>query len=283
MGKSRMMGAGYASSTLYKSNPNVKTGGGNKKQGITSRVGLNNWENREIQTQSNGIGRFKLVCMNQLGGIGPGHSMFGGRWNRTDGVHCPNTLPDASCLVFTESATGIKSGIDGNKIVLPSSIPYNVQNVTKMIVNVNNNNKPISVFIPVKYVSNNTFIIQLPDTFISSRLNEFDKNIFFTVTNKVCLPLSTVIVENTTDNDSPVLNFTDDDELDNIIEIVNTSPISSLPANIVLTNNNDNLIPLIFVSSSIINETTYIYRFTSYESINYGLLTKDVHVNVGIY
>ena len=279
MGKSRMMGAGNASSTLYKSNPNINTGGGLKKQGITSRVGLDNWENREIQTQSNGIGRFKLVCMNQLGGIGPGHSMFGGRWNRADGVHCH---PDASCLVFTESATGIKSGIDGNKIVLPSSFPYNVQNVTKMIVNVNNNNKPISVFIPVKYVSNNTFIIQLPDTFISSRLNEFDKNIFFTVTNKVCLPLSTVSVENTDVNDAPVLTFTDDDELDNIIQIVNTSPISSLPANIILTNNG-NLVPLIFVSSSIINDPTfYIYRFTSYESIDYESLTNGGHVNVGI-
>ena len=61
--------------------PNLNTRGGNKKQDITSRVGLDNWSNREIQTQSNGIGRFKLICMNQ-GGVGPGHSMFGGRWNK---------------------------------------------------------------------------------------------------------------------------------------------------------------------------------------------------------
>jgi hypothetical protein len=86
MGKSRMMGAGHASSTLYKCSPNLPTGGGNKKQGITSRVGLNNWENREVQTQSNGIGRFKFHFMNQLGGVEPGHSMFGGRWNRADGL-----------------------------------------------------------------------------------------------------------------------------------------------------------------------------------------------------
>jgi hypothetical protein len=71
---------------LYKCSPNLPSGGGNKKQGITSRVGLNNWENREIQTQSNGIGRFKLHFMNQLGGVEPGHSMFGGRWNRGDGL-----------------------------------------------------------------------------------------------------------------------------------------------------------------------------------------------------
>jgi hypothetical protein len=80
------MGAGHASSTLYKCSPNLPSGGGNKKQGITSRVGLNNWENREIQTQSNGIGRFKFHFMNQLGGVEPGHSMFGGRWNRADGL-----------------------------------------------------------------------------------------------------------------------------------------------------------------------------------------------------
>jgi len=87
MGKSRIMVAGGAGSTMYKSNVNLPTGGGLKKQGITSRVGLNHWENREIQTQSNGIGRFKLVFMNQLGGVEPGRSMFSGRWNRADGVH----------------------------------------------------------------------------------------------------------------------------------------------------------------------------------------------------
>ena len=81
-----MMGAGNASATLYKCSPNLPSGGGNKKQGITSRVGLDHWENREIQTQSNGIGRFKFHFMNQLGGVEPGHSMFGGRWNRADGL-----------------------------------------------------------------------------------------------------------------------------------------------------------------------------------------------------
>jgi hypothetical protein len=86
MGKSRMMGAGNASATLYKCDPNIPTGGGNKKQGVTSRVGLDNWENREVQIRSNGIGRFKLFFMNQLGGVETGHSMFGGRYNRGDGL-----------------------------------------------------------------------------------------------------------------------------------------------------------------------------------------------------
>jgi len=91
MGKSRMMGAGNASATLYKSNVNLNTGGGYKKQGITSRVGLNNWGNHEVQTHSNGVGRFKLVCMNQLGGVGKGMSMFGGS---ADGTHCKNEVLD---------------------------------------------------------------------------------------------------------------------------------------------------------------------------------------------
>jgi hypothetical protein len=83
-----MMGAGNACSSLYKCDANLKTGGGSKKQGVTSRVGLNQWSNREVQVQSNGAGRFKLFCTNQLGGVGVGHSMFGGAHNRADGVQC---------------------------------------------------------------------------------------------------------------------------------------------------------------------------------------------------
>ena len=52
--RTRMMGAGNASSTYYKTNVNLNTGGGNKKQGITSRVGLDNWANLAVQTYSNG-------------------------------------------------------------------------------------------------------------------------------------------------------------------------------------------------------------------------------------
>ena len=107
MGKSRMMGAGNASATLYKCDPNIPTGGGNKKQGITSRVGLDNWQNREIQTQSNGIGRFKLFFMNQLGGVEPGHSMFGGRWNRADGLSMNLYKQQLNHVTNQDKQTGI--------------------------------------------------------------------------------------------------------------------------------------------------------------------------------
>jgi hypothetical protein len=86
--RSRMMGAGNAGSSSYNSNINLNTFGGSKKQGITSRVGLDNWNNRVIQIKSNGIGRNMFFCMNQLGGVGPGHSMFNGRYTRADAPHC---------------------------------------------------------------------------------------------------------------------------------------------------------------------------------------------------
>ncbi len=80
------MGAGNASSTKYNSNVNLNTGGGSKKQGITSRVGLDNWANLAIQTYSNGYGSQKIFVMNQLGGVGAGRSMFNGRFTQVDGV-----------------------------------------------------------------------------------------------------------------------------------------------------------------------------------------------------
>jgi hypothetical protein len=85
--RTRMMGAGNATSTSYNSNVNLNTGGGNKKQGITSRVGLDNWANLAVQTYSNGYGRNKLFVMNQLGGVGAGRSMFNGRFTQVGGVH----------------------------------------------------------------------------------------------------------------------------------------------------------------------------------------------------
>jgi hypothetical protein len=89
--RTRMMGAGNASSTTYNTNVNLNSGGGDKKQGITSRVGLDNWANLAIQTYSNGYGRNKLFVMNQLGGVGAGQSMFNGRFTQVDGVHSANS------------------------------------------------------------------------------------------------------------------------------------------------------------------------------------------------
>jgi hypothetical protein len=70
------MGAGNASASLYKSNPNLNTFGGSKKQDIATRVGIDAWANYGYQTNANGIGRNKLFIMNQIGGVGVGRSMF---------------------------------------------------------------------------------------------------------------------------------------------------------------------------------------------------------------
>ena len=84
--RTRMMGAGNACSTVYGANVNLNTFGGSKKQGITSRVGLDNWANLAIQTYSNGYGKNKLFIMNQLGGVGAGKSMFNTLYTQVDGV-----------------------------------------------------------------------------------------------------------------------------------------------------------------------------------------------------
>ena len=88
--RAKMMGAGFAGSTVYNVNPNLMTAGGSKKQGLTSRVGLNPWSDRSVQINANGspMGRNKIFVMNQLGGIGVGKSMFNvpGSYAKKDGV-----------------------------------------------------------------------------------------------------------------------------------------------------------------------------------------------------
>jgi len=76
--RAKIMGAGFAGSTKSNVNINQNTAGGDKKQGIVSRVGLNNWSNLAVQTNANGSpkGRRTIFFMNQLGGIGRGKSPF---------------------------------------------------------------------------------------------------------------------------------------------------------------------------------------------------------------
>jgi hypothetical protein len=85
-----MMGAGFAGSSVFHVNPNLPTAGGSKKQGIASRVGLDNWADRAVQINANGSreGRNMIFVINQLGGVGVGKSMFNvpGRYAKKDGV-----------------------------------------------------------------------------------------------------------------------------------------------------------------------------------------------------
>jgi hypothetical protein len=69
MGKSRMMGAGSACSTLYGSNVNLKTCGGNKKQGLPFSLDTRVQNNYHIKTKAVGHNRDVVFLMNQLGGV----------------------------------------------------------------------------------------------------------------------------------------------------------------------------------------------------------------------
>ena len=137
--RTRMMGAGNASSTVYKTNVNLNTFGGNKKQGITSRVGLDNWANLAVQTYSNGYGKNKLFCMNQLGGVGAGKSMFNGRFTRVDGVHCPvsQAAADTGLTLRITNLDNIGKGVP-----LPPGYSY-----------LNINIADTTIIIPLEYVT----------------------------------------------------------------------------------------------------------------------------------
>ena len=68
---------------------NRPSGGGNKLQGLAPKAThffIANATGQQYSTQSgSGKDRFKLVCMNQLGGIGKGKSQFA---SNADGTHC---------------------------------------------------------------------------------------------------------------------------------------------------------------------------------------------------
>jgi hypothetical protein len=70
MSKARIMGAGSAGSTLYNANVNLKTCGGNKKQGLPfSITTATNFAHRHIKIKAIGRHRDVVFTMNQLGGV----------------------------------------------------------------------------------------------------------------------------------------------------------------------------------------------------------------------
>jgi hypothetical protein len=90
--RSKMMGAGLASSHSYNVNTNLNTSGGDKKQGIPPYTGLDNWANRAVKINANGSPEKRRVvfCINQLGGVGVGKSQFrtASSAAKPDGMHC---------------------------------------------------------------------------------------------------------------------------------------------------------------------------------------------------
>jgi hypothetical protein len=117
--RTKMMGAGNAGMSVYNVNTNLNTFGGSKKQGITSRVGLDPWANTAVQTYSNGYGRNKLFVINQLGGVGAGQSMFNRRFTQVDGVHGYRNPP-----YYVKKNNGVNSKMIRLVNIFKSYAPY---------------------------------------------------------------------------------------------------------------------------------------------------------------
>ena len=91
--RAKMTGAGFAGYTAYGNlNVNQTTSGGDKKQGIPTYTGLNNWSNRAVKINANGSPQQRRIvfCMNQLGGVGVGKSQFRTASTSANprGLHC---------------------------------------------------------------------------------------------------------------------------------------------------------------------------------------------------
>lgn len=89
-GRGRIMGAGNGGASSLNVNPHLNTAGGFRKEGLTSRVGLGYRSDRRVRIKSSDTPykRNLIFCMNQLGGVGAGHSMFrvAGKYNSPDGA-----------------------------------------------------------------------------------------------------------------------------------------------------------------------------------------------------
>ena len=89
MPRTRMMGAGLAGSSAYRSRTHGDQGGGNKLQGLPPTTNKNvQYVLRNIQNKAYGESRNVVFCMNQIGGVGAVGAGNGSRTfnNTADGV-----------------------------------------------------------------------------------------------------------------------------------------------------------------------------------------------------
>jgi hypothetical protein len=136
MGRSRMMGAGNASSSLYRVNPNIQTGGGSKKQGLVSYVGVDPHAGRALRTEANGTaaGRSTVTVQNQLSGVTSSQFNRASSFARPDGVRnrsipvvpVPSPLPTADVIAgytdeFIRQVT-LHNSVGTAKLFCPSGI-----------------------------------------------------------------------------------------------------------------------------------------------------------------
>lgn len=127
MGRSKMMGAGSACSTLYDCNVNLKTCGGSKKQGLAVKVdGSMNFNHRFIKTKAIGNRRDVVFTMNQLGGVSSSSFSSSHSYATNGGVHRKEPF---LCYPYCTS-----SGIQ--KTAKPLDIPQNINAVFETTGNI---------------------------------------------------------------------------------------------------------------------------------------------------
>ena len=88
MPRTRMMGAGLAGSSAYRTRTHGDQGGGNKLQGLPPTTNKNVNVLRNIQIKGYGESRDVVFCMNQIGGVGAVGAGNGSRTfnSKADGV-----------------------------------------------------------------------------------------------------------------------------------------------------------------------------------------------------
>ena len=122
-----MMGAGSACSTIYDCNVNLKTCGGNKKQGLAVKVdGSMNFNHQFIKTKAIGNRRDVVFTMNQLGGVSSSSFSSTHSYATSGGVHRKEPF---LCYPYC-----ISSGIQ--KTAQPLDIPQNINAVFETTGNI---------------------------------------------------------------------------------------------------------------------------------------------------
>ena len=137
MSKARIMGAGSAGSTIYYANVNLKTCGGNKKQGLPFSLDGATYNHRHIKIKATGDKRDVVFTMNQLGGVSSSSFRSSRSHSSGDGVsykepyicspYCvskgltnkaiPDVIPEFKNFYITLKQHGIFSYLNYNGIV----------------------------------------------------------------------------------------------------------------------------------------------------------------------
>jgi len=157
MSKARMMGAGSAGSTIYNSNVNLNTAGGNKKQGLPFSLNDPIINHRSIQIGAVGNKRNFIFTINQLGGVGHTAKVTrGGVKPRAPYIYgkisplTPSINPDLSKYVVLQVPYNLvqgmfKSRTVNNEVRLYTNPPSNIFNIN--ISNLNYKNTTLFQFI----------------------------------------------------------------------------------------------------------------------------------------